>query len=84
MGLYTDGSSIFSWDIVLNSPVRRLTTGLSKATALAVDVSRGFIFVLEQVQSKNDTQLKPSVSSVVSRYPFWLEKPLKNDDGGVL
>ena len=45
--LYTDGTSIFAWDVVLNTPVRRVLTDLKKASAIAVDANRGYLFVVE-------------------------------------
>lgn len=45
--IYTDGESIFAWDIILNTAVERIMTDLNEVTALAVDSSRGFIFILE-------------------------------------
>ena len=57
---------------------------LRKASAVAVDSSRGYFFVVEQVQSLQEGELKPLESSVVNRYGFVLEVPLKNEDGGVI
>lgn len=45
--VYTDGTSLFGWNIVLNTPVKRLIADLRKASAVAVDASRGYFFVVE-------------------------------------
>jgi len=45
--VYTDGTSLFGWNIVLNTPVKRLIPDLRKASAVAVDASRGYFFVVE-------------------------------------
>ena len=70
--MYTDGTSLFAWNIVLNTPVKRLVADLRKASAVAVDSSRGYFFVVEQVQSLQEGELKPLESSVVNRYGFVL------------
>jgi hypothetical protein len=63
---------LFAWNIVLNTPVKRLVADLRKASAVAVDSSRGYFFVVEQVQSLQEGELKPLESSVVNRYGFVL------------
>lgn len=63
---------MFAWNIVLNTPVKRLVADLRKASAVAVDSSRGYFFVVEQVQSLQEGELKPLESSVVNRYGFVL------------
>lgn len=45
--LYTDGTSVFAWDVVLNTPVRRVLTDLKKVSAVAVDANRGYLFIVE-------------------------------------
>ena len=45
--MYTDGTSIFAWNLVLNTSVKALITDLSKASSLVVDASRGYFFVVE-------------------------------------
>ena len=45
--VYTDGTSLFGWNIVLNTPVKRLVANLRKLSAIAVDESRGYFFVVE-------------------------------------
>jgi hypothetical protein len=51
--LYTDGQSLFAWDIVLNTPVRRVLNSLENASALAVDSNRSYIFVLEEIAEQS-------------------------------
>jgi hypothetical protein len=43
--VYTDGTSLLAWNIVLNSPVKRILKDLVKVTALVVDSCRGYIFL---------------------------------------
>ena len=50
--LYTDGSNLFAWDLILNTPVRRVLQSLQGASALAVDSNRKYIFILEQREEK--------------------------------
>ena len=82
--VYTDGSSLLAWNIVLNTPVRKILKDLSKVTAMAVDSCRGFIFLVSQISSKTEEQLKPQPKSIVTRYRLFVELPLQNEDGGIL
>lgn len=53
-------------------------------TAFAVDPSRGYIFLVSQISSQTDEQLKPQPKSVIDRYRLFIEMPLKSEDGGIL
>lgn len=53
--MYTDGTSIMAWNVVLNTAVKRIFHGLNKATAIAVDANRGFVFVVELVEKQSES-----------------------------
>ena len=82
--MYTDGTSLFAWNIVLNSLTKRLISNLRKASAITVYASKGYFFVVNQVQTLESCDSSPQDSSIVNRYSFVLEVPIKNEDSEVL
>jgi len=68
--MYTDGKAIYSWDIVVNSKVRKMLSGLKSVSSLVVDNQRGYLFIVESM--KRDSKQ----TSVVSRYQYSLEVPI--------
>lgn len=66
--LYTDSESIYAYNLIEgNSTAVSILSGLEKATFLAVDANRGYVFVAMRTAGKKDT---------IDRYNF------KVDAGG--